>query len=771
MSLKTLSPALTQGLPSNLRPAAATLTAMVVAQGLAPMARANADDMLAVENETPTELPQVQVEESRVKTPSSPKFTQPLRDIPQTIVVIPNTVYNEQGATSLRDVLRNTPGITFQAGEGGNAPGDNLFIRGFGARNDVFIDGVRDAGVLTRDTFNIEQVEVSKGPSSATSGRGSTGGSVNQVSKTPHRGDFTNAQATVGSEEYTRGTIDTNQELSGSPIKGTAIRLNLVGTDGGVAGRNEVKNSNWGIAPSIAFGLGSPTTVTLSYMHMSQDNLPDYGLPGTLPAGAIAAGKTISDLNWDNFYGLVVRDYEKVDSDSATAVVEHKFNAETSLRNLTRYGRNVRDAVVTPPRAAAIPPTVPSATNGMLDPNYDATKAQIRRSDTKYQDRQDEIVSNQTNLSARFHTGAVQHALVTGLEVSREDQKSYTNIDDNVLAGAANANRPPVTDLYNPNPNDPYKPAIHRNGAYTQAIADSGAFYAFDTLKLSEQWEFTGGARYEVFDVTFKSVAAPVGTAPGVVSRFQRTDDMLSWRSGLVFKPMPNGSLYAGYGQSYNPSADAAQGLSLAGTGTTSATLEPEKNNSYELGTKWDLFKSRLALTAAIFRTEKVNAKTTDSGGNTVLAGNQTVDGLELGASGKLTDAWFIFAGYAYMNAEVNASGVPAQVDAQLTYVPKQSLNLWTTYALPFGLTLGGGTQFTDGYYYGLPTATTSPTVPPGAEYWLHSAMASYEVNKHLTLRANVNNLADKRYVDRGYSGHFIPGPGRTFLLSATYKF
>ncbi|MDB6093042.1 MAG: bfrD [Verrucomicrobia bacterium] len=769
MSPEILSPALTFGTPANLRSSAAKITALVIAHGLATSARANVDDIRAAANDAPTELPKVHVEETKVKPLSSPKFTQPLRDIPQTVVVIPSTVYAEQGATSLRDVLRNTPGITFQAGEGGNAPGDNLFIRGFGARNDVFIDGVRDAGVLTRDTFNIEQVEVSKGPSSATSGRGSTGGSVNQVSKAPHRGDSTVAQVTFGSENYGRATLDTNQEFANT--KGAAVRLNAVWTDGGVVGRNEVKNSNWGIAPSVALGLGSPTTATLSYAHMSQDNLPDYGLPGTLPAGAIAAGKTINDLNWANFYGLVTRDYEKIESDSVTAVIEHKFDGETSLRNLTRYGRNARDAVVTPPRAVSIPPTVPSATNGMLDAGYDPTQAQVRRTDTKYQDRQDEIVANQANLTARFNMGEVAHALVAGLEVSRESQESYAKVDDNIAVTAADASRPPVTDLYNPNPHDAYTPAIHHTGALTKAIADSGAVYVFDTLKFGKKWEVTGGARYEIFDVAYKSITAPTPTVAATTARFQRTDDMLSWRGGVVFKPLPTGSVYAGYGRAYNPSAEAAQGLSLAGSGVTSAALEPEKSDSYEIGTKWDLVGRRLALTGAVFRTEKVNARTTDASGNTVLAGNQQVDGFELGASGKLTDNWFVFGGYAWMNAEVNASGVPQQVDAQLTYVPKQSFNLWTTYRLPFGLTLGGGSQFTDGYYYALPTAAATATVTPQTKYWLHSAMASYELNKNLTLRLNINNLADTRYVDRGYAAHFIPGPGRTLLLSAAYKF
>lgn len=752
--------------------AAPSLAISAQAQSVAPVADKPADSTKPGQTtDGTTKLADVTVIGQTVKDVSSPKYTEPLRDIPQTIVVIPSSVYSEQGATSLRDVLRNTPGITFQQGEGGSAPGDNLFIRGFGARNDIYVDGARDPGVLTRDTFNIESVEVSKGPSSATSGRGSTGGSVNQVSKMPRLENFTKLDATIGNGDYKRSTLDVNQALDSTVLKGAAVRVNAVWNDAGVVGRDEIFNKSWGIAPSLAVGLGTPTTLTLSYFHLHQNNLPDYGLPMTLPAGAIASGKTINDLDWSNFYGLVSRDYEHIDSDAVTGIIEHKFDDDTSLRNLTRYGVNRRDAIVTPPRAASIPPTVPSATNGMLDPGYNPAIAQMRRTDTKYQDRDDKTLSNQTNLTTAFQTGALKHSLTTGIEVSREDQKSYTKVDDNVAATAPNAGRPPVTDLYHPDPHQPYTGSIHRNGAYTAAIADSGAIYVFDTLKFNPQWEVNFGGRYELLDVSYKTVTAPTTTVPSAVARFQRTDDMFSWRGGIVFKPVESGSIYAGYGTSFNPSVDAAQGLSLAATGATNANLAPEKNRSYELGTKWDLVKKKLAVSAALFRTEKTNARTTDASGATVLAGNQKVDGLELGATGNITDVWTVFGGYAYMDGKVDASGIPTQVDAQLTYVPKQSFNLWTTYRLPIGLTLGAGAQFTDGYFFALPSATATPVISPKSRYWLYSAMASYPVTKHLTLRLNINNLTDEQYMDRGYQGHFTPGVGRTFLLNASYSF
>lgn len=736
------------------RPSPPALTALALLHGLVPSLHANDDDQLTTAgHDNPEALPKLVVRDAKPSALASPKYTEPLRDTPQTVVVIPAAIYTEQGATSLRDVLRNTPGITFQAGEGGNAPGDNLFIRGFGARNDVFLDGVRDAGVLSRDTFNIEQVEVVKGPSSSTFGRGSTGGSVNQVTKTPGLRDAAKIEATAGNAAYARATLDANQALPSSPLPGAAVRLNAVWTDAGVAGRDAVKNRNWGVAPSLALGLGTPTTVTLAYQHLAQDNRPDYGLPGTLPAVALAAGQTIADLDWSNFYGLLARDYEKIESDGATAIVTHKFPGGAALRNLTRYGRNTRDAVVTPPRAA-------TPANAASDPGFDATVAQIRRTDTKYQDRRDEILANHTNFNASFSSGPVQHDFGGGIEVSREDQRSDAKTD------LFSSGRPPVTDLYHPNPHDAYTPAIVRTGAFTKAIADSGAVYAFDTAKLGPQWELNAGARWENFDVNYRNVAAD-----GTSTRFQRTDDMLSWRGGLVFKPVPEGTLYAGYGTSFNPSADSSQGLALAGSGVTSANLAPEKNISREIGAKWDFLKTRLSTSLAFFRTEKTNARTTDAAGDTVLAGDQRVEGIEIGVNGRLTDTLSVFSGYAYMEGTVKSSGVAQQVDAALQYVPRQTFNLWATQRLPAGFTLGAGAQFTDGYFYALPSATATPSSGVGTRYWLYGAMAAYEVNQHLTLRLNVNNLTDERYIDRGYGGHVIPGAGRTALLNATYSF
>lgn len=683
--------------------------------------------------------------------PSSPKYTGSLRDTPQTIVLIPQTVFQEQAATSLRDALRNTPGITLTAGEGGNAPGDNINIRGFSARNDVYIDGARDPGVASRDVFNTETVEVAKGPSSVTTGRGSTGGSVNLVTKTATLQDTAEVRLNVGNASQRRGTIDLNHRLGDS----LAFRINGMWQDSGVPGRDEITNKAWGFAPVLGIGLGRPTTFTLAYQRLKIDNLPDYGLPGTLPDLAVAAGKTVDDIDFSNFYGLLSRDSERTTSDVVTGTVEHRFSRGRSVRNLVRFGRNDLDRVVTSPRAAL-------PTNAATDPGYNPAVPQIRRSDAKYQYRTDNTVTNQTDFSATFSTGALEHSAVTGLELARDKQPSVAAAD------LFTYGRPPVTDLFSPDPTQVYAPAIARTGARSEALSYSVAAYAFDTVKVTDRVQVDLGLRWDHIDVVYTTVSVA-----GVPAQFGRTDKATSGRTGIVFKPAPRGSIYGAYSTSFNPSFDGSFGLTLAGAGVNSAALPPERSHNLEVGTKWDV-RSDLFATVGVFRTNKTNAKTTDASGATVLAGAQQVTGVEFGLSGQVTERWGVFTGLSLMKGEIKESLVAAEVDKRLPYVPEKSFNLWSTYRLPLNVVVGGGAQYTGGYYFtnsnALATANAA-AIERLTRYWLFNAMASVAVSRHVSIQVNATNLADERYVDRGYTGHFVPGPGRGVLISPVLKF
>ena len=651
---------------------------------------------------------------------SSPKYTEPLRDTPQTITVIPREVIEKQGATTLRDVLRNVPGLTITAGEGGVPAGDNLTLRGFSARNDVFIDGVRDLSPQSRDPFNIEQVEVVKGPGSAFTGRGSSGGTINLASKLPTLRRSFGGTLNLGTDKTRRATADINLPLN----EQIAFRLNLVAHDAQVAGRDVVENERWGLAPSIAFGLGTRTRYTFSYFKLKQNNISDYGIPW-VPAtnNALAAFRDRpAPVPRTTFYGFKNRDFEKLDSDLVTFKFERDFNDKISLRNQLRYGYSTRDSIATPPRFA--------------DNNSTSINRELRSWLTE-----DRIWDNQTDLNARFSTGKIGHTLVGGLNLTQENNTRVTRTAGNTL-----------TTLLNPNPNDVFTGTITTGPFVGDVTGKSLALYLFDTAKLSKEWEITGGLRWDYFDV------GGVDTANVPVSRIDR---MLSGRIGVVYKPVEQGSIYASYGTSLNPSLE---GLSYS---VANIRIEPEKTRTFEVGSKWDLLGARLLLSGALFRVEKTNARTPGllpGDPPQVLDGEQRVDGIEFSATGNLTRRWMVLAAYTLLDTEVVSSNTPAEIGKRLINTPRNSLNLWTTYRF-WKMEVGGGARFTDRRF-----ANNTNTRFVG-RYWLVDAMASYPLSEHIDLRLNLYNLTDEYYFDRLGGGHIVPGPGRSAMVSTSFRF
>jgi catecholate siderophore receptor len=712
--------------------------ALTVAMGMGSPLRAEETATPPAGTTTQSAMPEVVVtgQQQRSYKPessSSPKFSQPLLDVPQTVTVVPQAAIAEQNANTLRDVLRNVPGISIQAGEGGVPAGDNLAIRGFNARTDIFIDGIRDFGGYSRDTFNIEQVEVIKGPSSSFGGRGSTGGAINMASKYATSDSFTNATLGLGTDSYQRGTIDVNRPIAGK--EGTAVRLTGVWHAQDVAGRNAVDAERWGLSPSVSFGIGTPTRLDIGFFHLSQDNLPDYGIPW-VPATNTALsgyGNQPPPVNYENFYGLRARDYEKTETNIGTVKVQHDASDTLSIRNITRYGQTDRDSLITAPRFAS-----------------DASTTINRNLQSR--DQVDSILANQTDVTVKFDTAKVNHTVVTGVDLSREESENYAR------SGPA----APTADLFNPNPNDTYTGLITRTGARTEAIAQTQAAYAFDTMKFGEQFELSGGARWDSFKVDYESDSTASATTP-----LHRTDDMISWRAGAVYKPLPNGSVYAAYGTSFNPSAE---GLTLANTATATNNIntDPEESRTFEIGTKWEVIKRKLLTSLAVFRTEKTNARTEDPANPAdviVLDGEQRVDGVEVGAAGNLTDAWTLFGGYTYLDGKVVSSNNPLEVGRELSNTPRHSFSAWSTYQLPANFDIGAGMQYVDKRF----NSTTTPRLAPS--YWTMDAMAAYKVNDNFTLRLNAYNLFDEEYIDRVGGGHFIPGSGRAAVLTTEVKF
>ncbi|MGC4073359.1 MAG: TonB-dependent siderophore receptor [Nibricoccus sp.] len=698
-------------------------------------------------------LDKLTVEDSQAKvTLPSPKFTAAPVDTPQTIAIIPSEVFNQQAAANLSDVLRNTPGITFTAGENGNVnTGDSFFMRGSDASNSIFIDGVRDSGNYSRDIYNTQQVEVAKGPA-GDNGRGNPAGYINLTTKTPQAASFQNGTVSYGFDDTdadarTRATIDVNETLANSPVKGTAFRLNALWQDGGVAGREIAENNRWAVAPSLAIGLGTPTRVSLAYEHFQQNKLPEFGVPSP-------AVPDVLPTNWgtaiepDNFYGLY-SDYDDVKSDSVNLRVEHDIRSDLRLSNQTVYRFTDRQAIytslgynITPPNPLPTTPVTSSRQSSF---------------------RTNEVIANVTNLSAEFSTGSVQHTLASGLELTTET--AYTKKFTGLGTAAANSS-------INPDPNRAltgFSPV--RNGA-TDAQIDTAALYVFDTAKFNDKWQITGGARIESYDTSVHDVTA-------TVTDTSDDDVLLSGKLGLVFKPTPASSIYLAYGNSARPpltsALSPANGNGSPGvTGAESPGAEPQRGEIYELGTKWDFYQGKLSTTLAIFNStnKNVSVATNALTGEPAAYGDTEVNGVEIGITGKVTDAWLVFGGFSYLDT-VNNNPVSATADgADLQWTPEFSGNLWTTYAFPSSFVIGGGVQYVDS----VARQTTNTPAVNGArlpEYWVASLMASYEITKNITLRLNVENVTDELYARalNNAGARIYVGAPRTYTLSADLKF
>lgn len=680
------------------------------------------------------QLDRVKVTGQRIAQPSSPKLGQPLLDTPQTITVVPARIIEQRAATSLREVLRNVSGISLVAGEGGAAQGDNLRIRGFAANTDLFVDGARDIAQYSRDPFNLESVEVVKGPASAYSGRGSTGGSVNLVSKAPRLREFAGASLLLGTDQTRRITADINQPVGET----SAFRLNVMAHEATVADRDVVETERFGFAPSFAFGLGTDTRVTASYFHLKEDGIPDYGLP-------LVAGVQPVELDRSNWYGFRSLNTEETRTDVGTLRVEHAFNDALKLHNQLRYSRSDRYSIVTAPRS----PSVATDQVSINPTGRDSGNTQL---------------INQTDLTWRFGNAGMRHTVIAGLELSREDFENQA-IAFSGPGGVPTSVRPNTTRLRAPNPDQVYL-GTRSLGAFSDSRGDTIAAYVFDTIELGERWQLNGGLRHDRFGAESETRATT-----GLRTTVRRDDSFTSGRLGVVFKPAPNGSIYAAYATSFNPSAEGGVigADPTAPSANASALVAPEENRSVEVGTKWELNDGRLQLNAALFRTDKTHARTPGLPGEpfTVLDGEQRVRGLELGAIGQVTERWDVFAGYTWMDSEILRSNNPLEQGQRIGNTPGHSASLWTTYRLPGNIEIGAGAQYIGERAVSSTVATDLPA------YWLTDAMIAWKASDTLDFRLNLFNLDDAFYLERLHAGgaHGVPGAGRTAMLTVNFTF
>jgi catecholate siderophore receptor len=702
--------------------------------GAAPSAMAGTGDAEPAPVPQPSAAPPKAVSEvvvTGVRPLLGDKLPQSLQNTPQSVTVVSDKLMQAQGVTRLQDALKNVPGITLNAGEGA-ARGDTVNLRGFSAFNDFFLDGIRDAAVYDRDSFNLQEIEVLKGPSATLFGRGSTGGAINQVSKAASLTPHDTLTAEVGTNDEYRALADLDQPFGPA----AAFRLNAMGERSAVADRDDVRNRRWGVAPTLAFGIGEPTTLTLAYLHQQEDNVPDVGIP--FVNGRPAPVPRNAD------FGLA-SDRTTADDDIVTARLKHDFAPNLSIADTLRYARYAFDYQFDAPNFGANPPTASTPLSAVLVGRDAPDSSGVQTN-----------LTEQLDLTARFDTGSLRHVLVTGLELARQTNSldRYNNPFNK------NNNWVPETPLLDPNPNEarPAEPvtAIQDTTAYSEGI------YATDTIGIGRHLDLILGLRLDRFAASYNQLTL----SSGAVLHLDHVDRVASPHAALVFKPTPSQSYYISYGTSFDPSAEA---LTLT---SKTANLGPVKGVTYEAGAKTAWLNGGLLLTGAVFRTEVDNAQTNDPDNPTitVLNGDQRVQGLELGAAGHLTSKLSINAGYTYLDGETIASGTAAYVGKVMPNLARNAVNLWAEYKPIRAWEIGVG-----GNYLGKRYADSGETaVVPSYLVW--NAMTSYRINPGLKLQLNAINLFDKLYYDGVYytsaaENHVVPGAGRTVKLTVLASF
>lgn len=729
----------------------------------------------------------------KVDQVTSSKITTPLLDAPQSITVVPKAVLEEQNAQSLQDVLRNVPGITFMSGEGNLGWGDLFSIRGFAAEQSLTVDGVRDAGMSSRnDTFNLEQAEVFKGTGSVESGVSAVGGSVNLVSKRAHLGDDGQLSAGIGTDNYKRLTADINRQLNET----TAVRVNLMKHYNAVAERDEVDYDRWGFATSVGFGLGTDTRVWLDAFYQKDKNTPDGGVP--IQRGT--DGKRMPGVSRDAWFGDSDLYTQRSETRSLTGLIEHDFNDDLTLRNQLRWQQTDNWAVLSPARFIAANADGSRTCTGArcaslgyvgLGPlssvnginaytqyaNSNGSGYGILRGSDFGLSKRYEIFDNQTDLRFNLDTAGIHHEAVTGVELYRE---SYGGLHKTMEVPSGSM----FFDLSDPGHHFA-STWIDKGYGDARSVVKNAAVYASDTLTLDPQWQLLLALRYDRWE------AESERSTGNSSSR----DDAIGGRIGLVYKPLPNGSVYASYSEAAQPSAIGATTNNQIYGAASTEDYKPAKSKTYELGTKWELFDDSLNLTAALFRTELEDSWEYSEGETSPVRAlpAKRVDGVELGLQGDITERWSAYAGFAAMKSRQTKG---ANKGEEAKNVPDLTANLWTSYQLTdkLGLSYGadyvGRRRYSDNKYVGgLNNNSSYANGPSGVytistrdhekapSYWLHSVAARYKVDSQTTVNLNVSNLFNKFYYSRvgssldGFQLYGVPGAGRTLTASVDYRF
>ena len=729
---------------------------------------------------------------------ASSKFPEPILNTPKSITVLSKEVLEDKNATTLKQAILSTAGVTLGTGEGGNAFGDRFFIRGFDARNDVFIDGVRDSGVSVRENFFTEQVEILRGPGSSFAGRGTTGGAINIVTKqATTEKSFYNMDTTFGTDQTKRVTLDVNQVISPT----LAIRAGGLFQDANVAGRDYVTDNRDGAFVATTWKPVDAVKVTAGYIHTELTGIPDFGVPYYRPSTATTAGGPFTDfgVNRNNFYGFVNRDFYRTGQDIGTLNAEVQITPDLTLSNKFRDSRSTQNYIGTLPESPVLA-TPLSASTLSANPQ---SRFQVT-----------DVIANQTEATYKFNDGlGFKHTLLAGVEFDRETSSidKYNGLNSELVTGTPftpGGSKTDVSVFYPQYATSPFTGTLSLSGLPTKIAIDTKSGYVVDTANYRDLVILNGGFRYDDYSINTSGYSTI--NSKNVFGQQSAEFGLPNFNLGLTLKPLPNGSVYVAYATSSNPvgaefdgTSTAYGGLAPAVAGGATQIFGPEKNKAIEVGTKWELFDRHLLLTAALFQTTKDNAReafnVTSSANATascpypagtsgslscITAGaSYYVRGIDLGVGGKITDKWSVFGGLVLMQSKVTQSNVPAanmpapslyssNVGLQLANVAHQSFSLLTKYQLTDVWELGGQAVYRSKIYGGTLLAANQGTSIPS--YWRFDTFAEAKINKNWRVKLFVNNIFDKRYYDALYQSaapFVLEAPGRAayLVLSARY--
>ncbi|RRA49025.1 TonB-dependent siderophore receptor [Acidipila sp. EB88] len=698
--------------------------------------------------------------------PSSPKYTAPLVDLPQTITVVSAETMQNTASTTLMEALRTVPGITFGAGEGGNPLGDRPFIRGLDSQASTYIDGMRDIAAQSREVFDVESIEVQEGPGGAYGGRGTGGGSINMNSKLARHSNFVAGSFMPGTSNYKRATVDANTELNHL----VAGRLTGMWHDADVAGRDAVHNSRWGAAPSLAIGLGGPTRAFLDYYHLITNDLPDSGTPYNNPSKIPTNdpgpqilqpgdGEPLTLPHRSLFWGLSDRDQDRDTAKIATGRVEHDlWNARSLLRNTFRYERTEQNYLW----------TLPDDSQGNLYYGLLFRRINSRVSAVFTDD-------NQTDLSGQFQTSKVKHSYATGAEFSKErgnndqytnNSTSFSGATETCPQGAGAPSGYNCTLLFSPDYHDPWKATgtltLNHNPTHSTAVTQS--VYGFDTIQFNQHFQSTVGGRYDHFNSTFRTAITA-----GVSTPYSVTNNIGTYLASLIYKPDHASSIYGTVSTAAIPTGDAlAQGVDTSALNSQiNADLQPETIREEEIGAKRELSGGRTLARIDFYREDIKNVRITQADGTVAAAGNDRTLGAEAGISGQLTNKWQFTGGYTYIDAILLDAGGTGTANGQaLPNTAKHAVAITSSYKLTHRLNAGGG-------IYGMTRVWGSQVNNkwvPG--YVREDLFGNYEFNEHWNLQANVLNLSDRLYYQQAYATHYaIEAPGRSAVFGLNVRF